>query len=211
MTEISVDPRKPCDVVAAGAWTNFDHLSRLEQLPRPGDTVTLASPIEKVEAVYFGGCAPNTVAAAARLGARTGLVSVVGEDFVERGQSAYYTAMGVDLVGLKIVAGMRCGHSYIFTDSRGDSMTFSHLGVAERLDDYHPEEQQLSNTRVLVLNYRFGRFSLECARIGLEAGAVVIVSGSLATAPEHAAAILGSAHIVVCNQHEVDLLMDVNM
>lgn len=207
MTEWQVDHAKPLDVVTAGSWSNFDHLFRVEKLPEPGDTVRIISPIELIEKTYFGGCAPNTVAAAAKLGAKTGLVSVVGHDFDERGLRDHYASLGVDLRGLVVVEGMRCGHSFIFTDGAGVSMTLSHLGVAEGQESLEPDRSLLSTTKVLVVNYRFDRFAVACAQIGAEAGALVIVSGSLATAPNNAAGILGAADIVVCNGHELDLLL----
>ena len=66
------------DVISVGSWTNFDHLLEVTALPAPGDTVQIRSPIDEVERVYFGGCAPNVAVGATQLGARAALVSVVG-------------------------------------------------------------------------------------------------------------------------------------
>ena len=82
-------PTPEFDVVAIGSWTNFDRPLEVTSLPMPGDTVQIRSPVDEVEHVYFGGCAPNVAVGAARLGARAALVSVVGDDYRTRGYSAW--------------------------------------------------------------------------------------------------------------------------
>ena len=73
------------DIVAVGSWTNFDHIFMVNSLPEPGGTVEISSPIERIQSTSFGGCAPNNVAAAATLGFSTGLISVVGDDYLRSG------------------------------------------------------------------------------------------------------------------------------
>ncbi len=125
-------PTPEFDVVAIGSWTNFDHLLEVTSLPMPGDTVQIRSPVDEVEHVYFGGCAPNVAVGAARLGARAALVSVVGDDFRTRGYSAWLEERGVDQRAVQLIADERCGHSFLFCDADGNSVCISQIGVAAR-------------------------------------------------------------------------------
>lgn len=195
------------DVVAVGSWTNFDHLFEVTSLPAPGDTVQIRGPVGDVERVYFGGCAPNVAVAAARLGARAALVSVVGEDFSSRGYAAHLDECGVDRRGVQVVPGQRCGHSFLFRDGGGDSICISQLGVAARQERHAPHPAVAAAGRVAVVTYRFDRFTLRAAEIARAGGARVLVSGALETAPGLAAAFLGAADMLVCTEHELRQLV----
>lgn len=200
-------PAAEFDVAAVGSWTNFDHLFEVASLPAPGDTVQISSPSDDVERVYFGGCAPNVAVAAARLGARSALVSVVGEDFRSRGYAAHLDDCGVDQRALQIVAGERCGHSFMFRDAAGDSLCISQIGVAARQEEFSPDAATLAAARVAVITCRFDRFTLNAAALAREGGAKVILSGALTTAPDLAAAFIARADMLVCTEHELAQLL----
>lgn len=195
------------DVVSVGSWTNFDHLLEVTALPASGDTVQIRSPIDEVERVYFGGCAPNIAVAAARLGVRSALVSVVGEDFRTRGYAAHLDEIGVDRQAVQIIAGERCGHSFLFRDESGNSVCISQIGVAERQENYTPDPTVLAAAFVAVITYRFDRFTLRAAELARAGGAGVMLSGALATAPELVAAFITTADVLVCTEHELDQVL----
>jgi len=192
------------DVVAVGSWTNFDHLLEVTNLPAPGDTVQILSHIDEVERVHFGGCAPNVAVAAARLGMQSALVSIVGDDFVSRGYSAHLDELGVNRRGVQIIQGERCGHSFLFRDDRGNSVCISHIGVAASQENYLPDADILSTAAVVVITYRFDRFTLRAAELARNHGAQVIISGALSTAPELIAAFVTTADALVCTDHELE-------
>ena len=200
-------PAADIDVVAVGSWTNFDHLFEVASLPAPGDTVQICSPVEDVERVYFGGCAPNVAIAAARLGARSALVSVVGDDFEPRGYAAHLDVCGVDRRAVQVIPGERCGHSFMFRDAAGDSVCISQLGVAARQEEFAPDPTTLAAASVAVITYRFDRFTRTAAELARAGGARVILSGALATAPELAAAFIGKANMLVCTERELAQLL----
>jgi sugar/nucleoside kinase (ribokinase family) len=198
---------KLLDVVAVGSWTNFDHLFRVDRLPMPGDTVQITGAIGAVEKMYWGGCAPNNAVAAAKLGASAALVSVVGRDFRERGYQSYLEALPVDLRGVVVLEDSLCGHSFLFSDPSGDAICLSHLGAAAFQAQQVPHAGVLASARVAVINYTFDDFTLGAAQIASEAGGQVVVSGALMTAPDYAAAMARAADILVCTEHELNLLM----
>ena len=195
------------DVVSVGSWTNFDHLLEVTALPAPGDTVQIRSPIDEVERVYFGGCAPNVAVGAAQLGARAALVSVVGEDFRTRGYAAYLDERGVDQRAVQLIGGERCGHSFLFRDGAGNSVCISQIGVAARQEEYTPDPATLAAAEVVVVTYRFDRFTLRAAELARVGGARVIVSGALVTAPALAASFITTSDILVCTEHELAQLV----
>lgn len=199
---------KTLDVVGVGSWTNFDHLFVVDRLPLPGDTVQVTSGIEAVEQVFFGGCAPNNVAAAARLGAQAGLIGIVGRDFATRGYQTYFEQLGVDLSGLTTIQDGLCGHSFLYSDPEGKAICLSHLGVAARQEDYEPNLSMLAQAKVVVINYRFDSYTLQAARHAKETAGLVIVSGALITAPEYSSAFVSTTDILVCTEHELGQLIE---
>ncbi len=212
MLQIPVDPGKRLDVVAVGSWTNVDHLFRVERLPAPGDTVRIVGPIEAVETTFWGGCAPNNAATAARLGAKAALVSVVGRDFRERGYQAHLSHLGVDLRGTIVLEDDLSGHSFLFSDPSGAAICLSHLGAAERQEEFDPPRELLADAKVVVVNYRFDQFGLRSAQAAAEAGACVIVSGSLSTAPDLVRPMVEATDVLICTAHEMgQLLLDLGL
>jgi len=199
--------QKTLDVVGAGSWTNFDHLFVVDRLPAPGDTVQITGAVETVEQVFFGGCAPNNVAAVARLGGRAGLIGVVGHDFVTRGYRQHFEQLGVDLNGVIMVEDGHCGHSFLYSDAEGQSICLSHLGVAAHQETYEPNAEILKQARVTVLNYRFDSHTLRAAHIAKEASGLVILSGALITAPDYAQAFVDTTDILICTDHELQQLV----
>lgn len=207
MTALKIDRTKLLDVVAVGSWTNFDHLFQVDRLPMPGDTVQITSPIALIEKTYWGGCAPNNAAAAAKLGAKVGLISVVGDDFTSRGYYGYLASLGVDLSGLIIVRGDHSGHSFLFANPHGDAICISHIGASEKQETFEPDARVLSSGKVVIINYRFDKFTKVAAELAHDAGSFVIASGNLATSTQYAEDILRSTDMLICTKHELQQLL----
>ncbi len=204
---IWIDKSKPLDVVAVGSWTNFDHLFKVDQLPMPGDTVQITSPIESVERVTWGGCAINNATASAKLGAKVGLISVVGEDFISRGYASYLNGLHIDTRGVIISQGELCGHSFLFSDPHGDAICISHLGASLKQEQYKPDVDMLSCAKVTVINYRFDKFTNMAATIARDNSSFVIASGNVATSRGYASDILKHIDMLICTQHELHQLI----
>ena len=73
---------KKLDILTAGSWAIFDHLFEVEKLPKKGETVNILSPVNDIGKTYWGGCSYNSAVAAAKLGLKSGVQTVEGEDFV---------------------------------------------------------------------------------------------------------------------------------
>lgn len=203
---LPIDPAKQLDLVAVGSWTCFDHLLPVDRLPEPGDTVRILGQTERIGQVFWGGCAQNNAAAAARLGLTSAFVGVVGRDFRERGYAAHLESLGVRMDGAIVVEDDLSGHSFLFSDPTGTAICLSHLGVAARQAEFEPAAEVVESARVAVVNYRFDEFTRKAASLAAAAGGTVVLSGNLATAPEVAPALLDVAHVLVCTAHEAEQL-----
>ena len=203
---------KRLDLFCIGSWTIFDHIFRLAQYPQEGQTVTLDMPIERLHQVYFGDCSANVAAAAARLGMRTGLGMVVGDDFVSSGYQAHLQSLGVDLGGVQIRAGQQSGHSYLYGTSTGDGFCISHLGVAAQQADWSAPVDQIEQAQAVVVNEQFGPYTLEAIKAARAGGALTVINGMIGTAGALAGEFLAHTDVLIIAASEAgDLLHLLNL
>ena len=114
-------------VIVVGSL-NIDLVSRREELPAPGETVTGAR-FER----HHGGKGGNQAVAAARLGAPTAFVGTVGDDAFGDEARAGLSAEGIDLAGLRTVPGAT-GVALILVDRRGENLISVASGANADLD-----------------------------------------------------------------------------
>ncbi|MCS0637943.1 ribokinase [Streptomyces sp. LP05-1] len=117
---------EPYDVLVVGS-ANADLVIGVERRPGAGETV-LGSDL----ATHPGGKGANQAVAAARLGARTGLVGRVGEDAHGRLLLDSLRAAGVDTAGV-LVGGAPTGVAVITVDPSGDNSIVVSPGANARL------------------------------------------------------------------------------
>jgi sugar/nucleoside kinase (ribokinase family) len=112
------------DLVVVG-HTNLDHFFRVERLPSTDRTV----PVRDRE-IRLGGTAANIARAAAKLGVRTGLASLVGPDFPRRFRRQMLRE-GVDLSGFETVPDARSPAAFIVESKQGEQVTLIDQGPME--------------------------------------------------------------------------------
>lgn len=105
--------------------TAIDHICRVRDLPPPNGSVTI---IERK--VLFGGGAANIAAGIARLGVPCTLVSAVGDDFFGSEYDRWQKSLGINQQ-LFHVEGAHTPTAFMFTDVRGDQITFFEWGASE--------------------------------------------------------------------------------
>src|SRR6266581_23110 len=108
-------------VVVVGS-VNLDLVVQVERIPRPGETVTRGRFTRA-----FGGKGANQAAGAARLGAQTALVAMVGDDEFGREALADLRAFGVDTSSVGVGA-EPTGVAQIMVDRAGENV----IAVAPR-------------------------------------------------------------------------------
>jgi ribokinase len=102
-------------VIVVGS-VNVDLVLRVERLPSPGETVSGGTFLRTP-----GGKGANQAAAAARLGARTSLVGLTGDDEFGRLARDDLAGYGVDASGLGLVKGST-GVAAILVDAEGENL-----------------------------------------------------------------------------------------
>lgn len=102
-------------IIVVGS-VNLDLVARVPRLPGPGETVA-ATGLSRVP----GGKGANQALAARRLGAEVALVAAVGDDPVADEALGLLSVGGVDLSGVRDVAGIPTGHALITVDDAGET------------------------------------------------------------------------------------------
>lgn len=159
-----------------GIWNlgsvNIDHVYRLEQLPRPGETLAARG-----YAVGLGGKGANQSVAAARAGALTRHLGAMGtgDDWVvDRLKAA-----GVCTADLHRLPDEATGHAIILLDGEGENSIVIHPGANRAITRAMIENclarMQASDT-LLVQNET--SCQVEAARLARAAGARVIYSAA---------------------------------
>lgn len=113
-------------VIVVGS-VNVDLVARVERLPARGETVTGAS-FDR----HDGGKGGNQAVAAARLGAQTAFVGAIGDDAFGAEARSALLAEGIDLDGLRIMAGPT-GVALILVDANGENVIAVASGANARL------------------------------------------------------------------------------
>jgi sugar/nucleoside kinase (ribokinase family) len=195
------------DLFAIGSWTIFDHIFKLSAYPSPGDTVTLNMPVERLDATYYGECSANVAAVAAKLGLKSGLGMVVGDDFVKSGYQPHLLELGVYLAGVEIIQDRRSGHSYLYFDANGDGFCISHLGIAENQASWQVPKAIITSARTVVINESFSPYTLAAIKLAKDAGALTAINGMVGTAGDQAQAYLEQTDILFISESELAMLL----
>ncbi len=121
-------PRSATDVVVVGSL-NVDLIAQVPRLPAAGETVAALGLLQR-----FGGKGANQAVAAARQGARVAMLGCVGRD---ADGVAYQRQLaiqeGVDIGGLRAVAGVPTGKAFINVDVRGENQIVVIAGANAKL------------------------------------------------------------------------------
>jgi nucleoside kinase len=191
-------------VLSVGSITLFDHMLAVPGLPAAGDAILLDSPAGRT---HFGGCGVNQAMAAAALGFAAGTCMVAGADFDGSGYRRYLVDAGVDVSGVTVLDDERSGHSYLVFEPSGDSFLVVETGAARRQAEHRPPVELLRAARAVLLNMPFDAYCEVAAETARAAGATVVASGQLMTAPPDVQRrVLAHCTHVACNGAEREAL-----
>lgn len=115
--------------VAVVGSANVDHVVRVQNLPRPGETV-----LGSAYAQHMGGKGANQAVAAARLGADVLFVGAVGADGTGAQAVRALEAEGVDCSGVAHLAGLATGVALITVDDSAENQIAVAPGANVALD-----------------------------------------------------------------------------
>ena len=122
---------RPPLVVVVGS-SNTDMILRVEQVPRPGQTL-----LGGAFSSAAGGKGANQAVAAARAGARVGFVARVGGDALGAAAVAGYKAEGIDVSHVSRDPSQPSGVALIFVGSDGENIIGVAGGANQRLSPKH--------------------------------------------------------------------------
>ncbi|HOE70288.1 MAG TPA: PfkB family carbohydrate kinase [Brevefilum sp.] len=195
------------DLLAAGSWAIFDHIILLPKLPQKGETINILSSVFELDKLLWGGCSFNVAVAASKLGVKTGVLAVEGEDFISQGYKEYLENLDIDISGVIILPNERSGHGFLLIDQDGNSIVLGNLGAALQQGVQSPSEVLIKGCKGLVVSPTFDEFTLNACKIGKENNVLVAVNGSLTTWPDIAPLFINTIDILFCNQFEIDTLI----
>ena len=148
------------DLLALGGIT-LDRIFKVSRLPEKHFEA------EIIEfGTFFGGRAPNVAAMAARIGLKTGIVSAVGKDFVNSGYEAHLRKLGVDLRGVTVVPEQKTKQIFIFSDPKGNQITFFHFGAEKHFEKMGVPIDLIKESKIVhVSSSGDYKFNINCAKV----------------------------------------------
>jgi ribokinase len=182
---------------------NIDLVTRVERLPKPGETV-LGTGLER----WAGGKGANQAVAAAAAGAPVVLVGCVGADEAGSAYVARLSALGIDAAAVRVDADSPTGHALITVDEMGENsiVVVAGANAAVALDDLAPLDSIGPGDIVLLQLEVPSAVVAAAARRGAARSARVILN--LAPYAALPADVVAIADPLVVNEHEALMLAD---
>lgn len=151
------------DLVAVGGLT-LDQIFRVSRLPKKHFEAEIAE-----FGTFFGGRAPNVAVMAAKIGLKTGVVSSVGHDFATSGYEEHLRKLGVDLRGVIKVPEEKTKRILIFSDVRGDQITFFYFGAEKYFEKMEVPINLIKESKIVHISSSGDyRFNVKCAKVARE-------------------------------------------
>jgi len=176
---------------------NLDAVARVDDLPRPGETVAGLS-LE----LFPGGKGANQAVAAARMGAPTRLMGAVGKDDAGPGLKAKLAGYGVQMADVAELGGVPTGQAHVWVGSSGENMIVVTSGANSAITPAHVAATPLEGQRVLLSQLESPVAAIEALfKAGAAKGALRILNA--APALPQGAALFAHTDILIVNQTEL--------
>lgn len=176
---------------------NLDAVARVDDLPRPGETVAGLS-LE----LFPGGKGANQAVAAARMGAPTRLMGAVGKDDSGPGLKTNLAGYGVQVADVLELSGIPTGQAHVWVASSGENMIVVTSGANAAITPQHVVATPLEGQRVLLSQLESPAQAIEALfRAGAAKGALRILNA--APALPQGAALFPLTDILILNQTEL--------
>jgi ribokinase len=185
-------------VVIVGS-VNLDTTLEVERLPRQGETV-----MARVTRTGVGGKGANQAVAAARQGAETAFVGLVGPDATGRTLLDALIEEGVDVDACRVVDEAASGQALITVDAAGANTIVVAAGANGRLTE--GDVSLAGRARVVLAQLEVPLPAVWAAlSAGRAAGATTVLNPAPATAPLDTG-LLQLCDVIVPNEHEAAAL-----
>jgi ribokinase len=185
------------DAVLVFGSINIDRTIRVDELPRPGQTVSAGA-----VTLAAGGKSANQAVAAARLGATVRLVGAVGDDRDGAAVLAAIQEAGVDVRGVSVRRGEPTGQAFVLVDRTGENSIAIVRGANASVSAEALGAGVLDDAGVLTLCLEVADDAvLDAAKRARTAGVPVILNPS--PARPLARELLECVDVLVVNEHEL--------
>jgi ribokinase len=176
---------------------NLDAVARVDDLPRPGETVAGVS-LE----LFPGGKGANQAVAAARMGAPTRLMGAVGKEDSGPSLKIKLAGYGVQVSDVTELTSIPTGQAHVWVSSSGENMIVVTSGANATLTPQHVAATSLEGQRVLLCQLETPAPAIEALfRAGAAKGALRILNA--APALPQGAALFPLTDILILNQTEL--------
>ncbi|MDB5454697.1 MAG: PfkB domain protein [Caulobacter sp.] len=176
---------------------NLDAVARVDDLPRPGETVAGLS-----LDLYPGGKGGNQAVAAARMGAPTRLMGAVGRDDSGPSLKAKLAGYGVQVADVMELSNAPTGQAHVWVSHTGENMIVVTAGANGQIGPGHVAATSLDGQRVYLCQLETPAPAIEALfRIGAAKGALRILNA--APALPQGAALFPLTDILIVNQTEL--------
>ncbi len=176
---------------------NLDAVARVDDLPRPGETVAGLS-LE----LFLGGKGANQAVAAARMGAPTRLMGAVGGDDSGKSLKAKLAGYGVQVADVMELEGVPTGQAHVWVANSAENMIVVTAGANATVTPQQVMATPLEGQRVLLCQLETPANAIEALfRTGAAKGALRILN--TAPALPQGAALFPLTDILILNQTEL--------
>ena len=176
---------------------NLDAVARVDDLPRPGETVAGTS-LE----LFLGGKGANQAVAAARMGSATRLMGAVGADENGRSLKAKLAGYGVQVADVMELEGAPTGQAHVWVARNAQNMIVVTAGANALVTPQHVSATAIEGQRVLLCQLETPPTAIEALfRAGAAKGALRVLNA--APALPQGAALFPLTDILILNQTEL--------
>ena len=162
-------------VVVVGSL-NMDYIAAVEHLPAAGETVPAAGLVRR-----FGGKGANQAIAAARQGARVGIIGCVGADDAGRAYRQRLRAESIDVTGITATDRALTGTALIAVDEAAENSIIVAAGANGELKPaaIRTQRQQIASADILLLQLEVPMATvIEAVRVANRANVPVVLNPS---------------------------------
>jgi len=176
---------------------NLDAVARVDDLPRPGETVAGTS-LE----LFLGGKGANQAVAAARMGAATRLMGAVGGDDSGLSLKTKLAGYGVQVADVMELEGVPTGQAHVWVANNAENMIVVTAGANAMVTAQHVAATAIEGQRVLLCQLETPATAIESLfRLGAAKGALRVLNA--APALPQGAALFPLTDILILNQTEL--------
>ncbi|HJV42730.1 ribokinase [Caulobacter sp.] len=176
---------------------NLDAIARVDDLPRPGETVAGRS-LE----LFLGGKGANQAVAAARMGAPTRLMGAVGKDDSGVNLKAKLAGYGVQVSDVVELEDVPTGQAHVWVAATGENMIVVTAGANAMVTPKQVAATTLEGQRILLCQLETPPTAIEALfRAGAAKGALRMLNA--APALPQGAALFPLTDILILNQTEL--------